>query len=794
MTRMPRPLRLRPTLPALAAAALLAACATPPAGGPTADARTATIQRTAHGVAHIQAPDLETLAYGVAYAHAEDNVCQTANQLVTVRGERSRFFGGGSASGLLGLRPLPNEQIDVFVRAQFDDAALAAAWSRASAEAQAMARGYVAGYNRFLADRSAAGAQPLPAPCAGQPWLRPMTLEDWRRLTELTSIQAGIAGLADAVVAAQPPAAGARGAAPAWTLADATEAVREAGLLEPPVGSNAWAFGKDSTADGRGLLLGNPHFPWVGVNRFWQMHLTVPGRFDVMGGSIGHTPVVQIGFNRDVAWSHTVSTGKRFTIHELALVPGEPTSYRVDGQVRRMQPQRITIAVRGADGTLTEKTHTVWRTSWGPVIAMPRAGLAWTAERAYAVKDANAGNVRSIDTWLGFAAARNVNDMVAAMRNLGIPWVNTLAADRDGRALYADASVVPDVDAVQLARCAPSEGARRLFPGGPGLVVLDGSRSDCDWRRDPASPVPGLTPIERMPVAIRSDWVQNSNDSFVYAHWPAQRFDAGISPLVGDATIRRARTRAGMLELPEMLAAGKATREALQRQLFANHSLVGRTVLPDLKAACAQAPAGDAREGCQALAGWDGRAQLDSRGLHLATEFWRAAQNIANLHRVPFDPNRRAETPAGLRMDDAAVAAEVWKAMDAAVKKVRGAGFALDAPLAEVQRVRTPQGPIGIHGGEDHLGVLNLQSTAAGIGPQGLVVVHGTSYVQTVGFDARGPVAQGLLVYGQSSDPASPHAFDQMRLYSAGQWPQLPFHAEDVARARIAPPLRLQRP
>ena len=69
----------------LAAAALLAACATAPAGP---DARTATIQRTANGVPHISAPDPETLAYGMAYAYAQDNVCMTADQLVTVRGER----------------------------------------------------------------------------------------------------------------------------------------------------------------------------------------------------------------------------------------------------------------------------------------------------------------------------------------------------------------------------------------------------------------------------------------------------------------------------------------------------------------------------------------------------------------------------------------------------------------------------------------------------------------------------------------------------------------------------------
>ena len=41
---------------------------------------------------------------------------------------------------------------------------------------------------------------------------------------------------------------------------------------------------------------------------------------------IGDNPVVHIGFNRDVAWTHTVSTGKRDTLYELQLVPGDPTA------------------------------------------------------------------------------------------------------------------------------------------------------------------------------------------------------------------------------------------------------------------------------------------------------------------------------------------------------------------------------------------------------------------------------------------------------------------------------------
>jgi acyl-homoserine-lactone acylase len=737
--------------------------------------QTAQLTRTTHGVAHITAPDFETLAYGVAYAHAQDNVCQTADALVGVRSQRSQFFGAKNPGGL-GLRALPNEQIDAFVALHMDDAALAAAWGRASADAQALARGYVAGYNRYLQDH----AGRLPAACQGQAWVQPMTLAEYRRLNEVLVTQAGITALADGVLGAQPPAPKAAAAGqPAIDLAQAREALREAGLFEPRFGSNAWALGRDSTANGSGLLLGNPHFPWQGVNRFWQLHLTIPGQLDVMGASIGHTPLVQIGFNRDVAWSHTVSTGKRFTLHELKLVPGEPTRYLVDGQ-----PEAMTSKVVGG--------RTYWRSRFGPIVVNPRAGLAWTADTAYAIQDANTGNARALDTWLGLNRATRVDDIRQAQRNLGIPWVNTIAADRHGTAYYADVSVVPDVDAAQLKACQPSARAAALLPAA-GLVVLDGSRAACDWRRDPASPVPGLTPIERMPIASRGDWLQNSNDSFFYSH-PAQRFD-GISPLVGDAVMRRARTRASLVEIPELLARGKATPQAVQQQLFANRNHAAEWVLPDLLAACPQAPSAAAREGCAALAGFGRVNDLNARGAHLFREFWRTAVNVPNVYRQPFDAARPTSTPMGLKMDDTTVAPKVWAALEGAVKKVRDAGFALDAPLGDVQRAATSAVPLGLHGGDEIEGVLNNlgDRRAPGIGPQGLQIDYGTSYVQTVTFDARGPVADALLTYGQSTDPASPHATDQTRLYAAKTWPRLPFHAEDVARQRLGEVLVLQR-
>jgi acyl-homoserine-lactone acylase len=623
--------------------------------------------------------------------------------------------------------------------------------------------------------------------------VRPMTETDLNRLSEMTMVQAGVLALADAVVGAQPPAATA--AAPAaTTVADAAQAMRETGLLDSPLGSNAWAFGRDITANGRGMLLGNPHFPWMGVNRFWMLHVTVPGQVDSMGATTGFSGMPSIGFNKNVAWSHTVSAGKRFTLHELTLVAGDPTSYLIDGQPEKMTARELSISVRGDGGQQSTKTRMQWSTRWGPVIVIPRAGLNWTAKTAYALKDANASNARFVDSWLGINRAASVQDIRQAHANLGIPWVNTLAADRQGNAMYADVSVVPDVDAAQLARCAPSAPAAALR-GPTGLIVLDGSKSSCDWQRDPNSPVPGLTPMPRMAVAIRSDWVHNSNDGFFYTH-PAQTW-GDISPMVGDDVMRRPRTRAGLVEIPEMIGRGKVTLQGMQGAIFQNRNTMAQVVLPDLLKACdAGAPNPEAADGCKALRGWDRRNEIDARGAHLFREFWRAVNTLPGLYRVPFDRARPTATPDGLKMDDAVVTGKVWEALTAAVRNVRAAGFALDAPLGSVQRPLHAEEPIALHGGDEIEGVLNNLGNqfAPGITSKGLRIDYGSSYIQTVTFDDRGPVAQAILSYSQSTDPASPHYVDQTRLFSRKEWPSLPFHPEDVAKGRVGEVLKLTRP
>ena len=88
--------------------------------------------------------------------------------------------------------------------------------------------------------------------------------------------------------------------------------------------SNAWGIGADLSENGKGVLLANPHFPYTGTRRFYEMQVTVPDYYNVHGATLIGMPILALGFNKHLGWSHTVSTAKRFTMYELTLDATDP--------------------------------------------------------------------------------------------------------------------------------------------------------------------------------------------------------------------------------------------------------------------------------------------------------------------------------------------------------------------------------------------------------------------------------------------------------------------------------------
>ncbi len=723
----------------------------------------AEIRRTQFGVPHIRAENERGLGYGIGYAYAQDNLCLLANEIVTVNGQRSRYFGPEQVT----VEQRKNSASDVFFNWLNTPQAVSGFWQAQTPQVQQLVEGYVTGYNRALAERRAKG---LPEQCASD-WVRPITALDLVKLTRRLLVEGGVGQFAEALAGAQPPQAAASIGGPADFSVAALQQQRFA--LER--GSNGLAIGSERSFNGRGMLLANPHFPWVGGMRFYQMHLTIPGKLDVMGAALPGLPMINIGFSRHLAWTHTVDTSKHFTLYRLQLDPKDPTRYLLDGKSVPMSQQAVTVDIKQPDGQVKTISRVVYGSQFGPVVQWP-GRLDWDRRFAYSLRDANLENDRVLAQWYAMNRAVTLKDLQTAVHEIqGIPWVNTLAVDDHGQSLYMNLSVVPNVDADKLARCSDP----RL---GSKLIVLDGSRSECAWDIDPEAAQQGIYAAERQPQLLRRDYVQNSNDSAWMTN-PSQPL-SGYSPLISQqGQPLGPRARFALDRLDKLARKGPVRVEDLQRMVMDDQVYLADQVMPDLLRFCSADPGPEAAalaQVCTRLKAWDRTAGLDSGlGFIHFQHIMEGLQAVPDFWRVPFDPQDPQQTPRGLAIEQPAVIEALRKAMLASADAVKAAGLSVDSRWQDVQVASSRGRQTPIHGGPGELGIYNaIQSVPRANGKR--EVVGGTSYLQVVTFDDKGPQAQGLLAFSVSSDPASPHAADQTEAFSRKQWSVLPFTEQQI--------------
>jgi acyl-homoserine-lactone acylase len=730
------------------------------------------IRRTGFGIPHVLAGTYRDLGYGAGYAYAQDNLCALADDVLTVSGERSRWFGP-DASAPDGVGNLDS---DVYYAALGGSGIVESVLARPrplgpSPRARDLMRGYAAGVDAYLARQGVAN---LPDPtCRGAGWVRPITeLDLWRRAYQLADLN-GASAFRTEIATAAPPGTGPAPAVPA-----ARTGARTGLALRPtPAGSNGWAIGRDATVAGTGMVLANPHLPWRADLRLYQLQLTIPGQLNVSGATFGGLPVVVLGHTDRLAWTHTVSTAVPDTLSQLTLVPGDPTSYLVDGRAHRMAAGAVSVRVRRSDGSTGTVTRTLYRTPDGPVVRVPGL-LDWSTGTAYVLHDANANNLRVVDQWLAIDQAGSLADLGAAQeRYQGLPWMNTLAADATGTTVYNDVQVVPAVSDALARRCATPTGPD--ITAATNVPVLDGSRGDCGWGTDPGAVEPGLFAPASLPALVRTDFVANSNDSPWLVN-PARPL-TGFPAIVGSTgTPLSLRTRLG-LDMVTRRRAGTDglgrpgfTLDTLSRTMFGDRDLSAELGRDAVVALCTAHPvlAGgdgrpvDVRAACRALAGWDTRGGTASRGAVLWREFFGRALDAAGdaVWQVPFDPAHPLTTPRELATDRP----EVRAALADTARFFADAHLRPGLALGDAQRyLSTP-----MHGCTQAEGCFNAIEPPGGLNAGGSYpdVAFGTGFLMAVELGPTGPRARTLLVYSQSADPRSPFHTDQTRRYAAGRW------------------------
>jgi len=790
----------------LLAVMILASCGdddgTPPTQ-PAGDYQ-ASVTRTTYGIPHIKASDYGSLGYGYGYAFAQDNLCTMMEDLVAIRGERSKYWGG---DGTYAIRPADitpnNVDSDFFWKFMADADAVQRFRNASAPQVRQLVHGYVDGFNRYITELQVGEHPGEQAACAEEPYLQPISDDDMYRRFIRLAVLASSGALVTEIATAAPPSLGT--AAPPDDPAGQIEALEKLAPTELPLkrlrdkafGSNMYALGPDATG-GEPIVFGIPHFPWTGTERFYFAHVTLPGTIDIAGVSLFGAPVVMIGFNDHLAWSHTVSTASRFTFYKLSVNPANPTQYMYDGQLQNMTPVPLSVEVLNADGSIIVRQRTLYRSHYGPMLVF-KVGripvLGWTGTTAFTLRDANFENVRVMNQFFEWNRAESLDqfkDLHASV--LGIPWVNTVASGPGGDAYYGDVSVVPNVTDAQAEACAVPLYSDLIGLLVPGLPVMDGSRSECEWGTDPDAPAPGIFGPGNLPILERDDWVSNMNDSYWLTN-PAQPV-TGYNRIIGpEGTERSLRTRKGILQIQQRLDGSDGLGGAnlftpanlkqivLSSQIYSG-DLAQASVLSDL---CPRAGIYDTETACSAIQQWDGTAALRSVGFPVWKEFWDNLARLPFNHWVvPFNPNDPVNTPRGLKTSSLWVQMALYDAQT----RIENAGLSLAAQLSEQQHSGVNDETIPIFGSTGSIGAFTIaeDSTQAQnpdtLGPEGYRIDFGNSYIQVVTWDSDGVHAEGFLTYSQSTDPANPHYADFTEAYSERRWHRFPFHPDEIAAAQ----------
>lgn len=376
------------------------------------------ILRDEYGVPHIFGKSDADTAYGLGYAHCEDDY-ETIQQ--------GLFLSRGLLGTLEGRDALP---LDYLVKLfKFREIVDEKYETELSPDVRAVVEAFADGCNHYAALNPDKVKNPRLLPTTGKDIVMGFMIK--------APMFFGMDREARQLFEGKPKDVTKKGDKPAGLVqgtTDLSEVPYEAwsgpGFLtrDLEVGSNTFAVAPKRTPDGKTHLAINSHQPYAGPVAWYEVHLHSGEGWDMVGGVFPGTPIVLHGHNRNLGWAHTVNSPDLVDIYKLDMNPENENQYKFDGEWKDLEVGKVKLTVPIWGGFTFPLSREALYSVHGPAIR--------TDHGVYAIRYAGYGDVGQVEQWFRMNKASNFDEFKSALTLQQIASFNIGYADKEGNIGY----------------------------------------------------------------------------------------------------------------------------------------------------------------------------------------------------------------------------------------------------------------------------------------------------------------------------------------------------------------------
>ena len=268
-----------------------------------------------------------------------------------------------------------------------------------------------------------------------------------------------------------------------------------------PKFSHAWVVGGKNNSTGSAVLCSDPQTPVRNPSMFYEYHIS--GKtFNVRGIGVPGSPVILIGFTKDVAWGMTALGADQADQFMLKTDSDHPNQYEFDGEWRDFHTWTETIKVKDAESCAIELKES----HLGPVVSDIAHDVRQGEEVALKRIPICDTDCETIQGFIEMSRAKNVYDFSKSFEKWRFPTANIVFGDKEGNIGYWTLGAIP---------------IRSRYALDWGNATHDGSMSKYDWE--------GIVPYDLMPHTInpKRGYLHSGNHRAIGSFYP---------PLLGPRT------------------------------------------------------------------------------------------------------------------------------------------------------------------------------------------------------------------------------------------------------------------